>query len=885
MTTLHFVLWFACFSYTGANYSTPFRPLSPMDYFVGSENTLFFVRPEALLNISKEESSLNLRTFLTSKYASGHAFTTKVCWSYNSNKAICDMQELYLLRNKTIMPQRLLQNITVEETRLPICDVGTGNSGCSSPMYLVSPCGTLENKHTPDCFWVLTVQDSSVIVLNIEVFEIRYSGEQCVMDHLLITEQKDTENGTTKTQLGRFCGHREKWVLVSSTNNITIQLVTHLPKTSKNSMKIAYQAMDKGNRTIENRRLLLLPQAEWSMEHKENISSNLGEEYLRHTFIWIIRVPIGRRINLTAEFTKDLAWNATDCEVSIHEGPSENLNDLGVQGNIGNQNQLSITFDSLGFLLMVKLRTNSYMNISVSCMFWIKSYEPLSNNIGGTCNTFPNGSVYLGKSTNVNLAVNQLKDSALTYCSWRFLGSELITLKDMKVHFPGPNVNNCQYSGLTVYDGNDTTANIIGPICGTISDRIFLDNHRLLHGSGRSMMVVFHAYRILAFGKYASFHSSVCTLGCSGHTLMSLLSSRNRDFSVEFTNSSTVNISLKRNISKCLLLIHPPTKQALNMDIVINFPGSFLRGSPIFFSQFIGEVYRHSPVCLRERLSYYFSTKKETRFVAYDRNNTYFLGHGMAFTYSTLNCSWLIGGFSFIYSDSRRVGLDSFVKHFTQTGNLFVRQGNEEIYIRAPPNLSNSGFYNIIFDSPTRLKRGGILIINVIEEYGPPCIREGKPGPRPRQYEITARRLPYRWKTFYSGQVAIQIKTILDKQLHVSIAYELKGYKLPRANVSLVEHPQIISPLGHSGSKLVCYGDFCYQLFEGSQNSTWSSTEKACRHLGGNLLSITSKDEMALIRYFQRILWQYHPENDCIFIGLRYNKTVSNYILKNSLSL
>ena len=241
MTTLHFVLWFACFSYTGANYSTSFRPLSPMDYFVGSENTLFFVRPEALLNISKEESSLNLRTILTSKYASGHAYTTRVCWSYNSNKAMCDMEELYLLTNKPIMPQRLLQNITVKETRLPICDVGTGNSGCSSPMYLVSPCGTLENKHTPDCFWSLTVQDSSVIVLNIEVFEIRYSGEQCVMDHLLITEQKDTENGTTKTQLGRFCGHREKWVLVSSTNNITIQLVTHLPKTSKNSMKIAYQ--------------------------------------------------------------------------------------------------------------------------------------------------------------------------------------------------------------------------------------------------------------------------------------------------------------------------------------------------------------------------------------------------------------------------------------------------------------------------------------------------------------------------------------------------------------------------------------------------------------------------------------------------------------------
>ena len=349
---------------------------------------------------------------------------------------------------------------------LPLPGVGYGDSGCGSLKYLISSSGVFQfnnakTSYNRTCEWNINPPEGQKFLLTVYGIFIGNCHTNCNSmgcDTLTITDGNQTR--------ATLCGSHPTQRIFSQSSSLKLILKVSSKKTkflfayqnSKGAFEIITKLREK--KTYSNKGNIKLDVANPTFLLNALMVEN---EHSYKVFVWKIRAKDSRRIRLEVK-TRSLQDACYYGYLRVFDGPSRMFQNLNHVSNSGNSVE---EYKSSGphMYIMIHLRVMKLCNNYTSNVSFEANFR-----------TIP----YSKKAPHF-YHLNITQDQPITYVKiipsangTGFIQQYIITadigkhieLNFAKYKFQGPNVNNCEYEGIIIYDITKSSTSQYGPFCG-----------------------------------------------------------------------------------------------------------------------------------------------------------------------------------------------------------------------------------------------------------------------------------------------------------------------------------------------------------------------------------------------------------------------------------
>ena len=290
-------------------------------------------------------------------------------------------------------------------------------------------------------------------------FNLKYSGEACVQERVVITSLRNKI-------IGRYCGQRYKWSVFVSAATTTLRF--HTFEFSRSYLELHYEITHfnlttcmlnfknyKDFRDIEEKSNVF----PYSWIHK--YVTNINDYYN-----WNIFVSKISKLSLKLKKVYGLKGN-----LYVYDGPDYHFNQYFITNMtsfISSSFQVSVLFH--GYFSFIEMYFNDYLEKE----------------------TEPNYRTYLVKdklkmsSRNLKCATNLI---VLCVLNFNVSSNLYVNVTLEYFNYSGPNVGYCKYGGLSVYDYVNNTKKEVLLICNN-----WASSRRLIISNTESLFLMFYSY-------------------------------------------------------------------------------------------------------------------------------------------------------------------------------------------------------------------------------------------------------------------------------------------------------------------------------------------------------------------------------------------------------
>lgn len=329
-----------------------------------------------------------------------------------------------------------------------------------------------------NCSWNLSAAPNKQIKLRFVRLDIEFSGPDCLYDRIEVWDSKVLNGSTDDKLLARLCGRHPPWTMPTFSTEIRVSFISDR-QDNTGGFLIHYELdapLSGGAVAMRKNWANVNPQT------RTLLGSDLQGSF---RLVWKFRTDPGLRIGIKKNFF---------LSITMYDGP-----DLTSQ-NFQVDEETEYFSNGFHLVTVIDFSVDDNMKYSNITYYSEVSYSfemPLHLAYGASVPTF-------FFSTHVVTAHYVAAiDSSLK------INLNNIHLYDI------PNIDNCAYAGIAVYDGYLTATDLIGLFCDTNPSYL----NSLSFTSSRSLIVVLYDYTDRIKDKMKLIKQSVSDSRCQGFTL------------------------------------------------------------------------------------------------------------------------------------------------------------------------------------------------------------------------------------------------------------------------------------------------------------------------------------------------------------------------------